>query len=281
MTPQIKPIREIEGLPSFPDQLNKVLDMIGRTSAMDYNIVTMIQYDPAIASRVLKVANTPLYGYEGEITSLQQAAGLLGPGVIKNIILTTPILELSQNNHGGSHIDYYKLWLHMSVTGSIAGGLATIFGNLESDVCFTAGLIHDIGKIALIVSCPELVAEARKESAETKKPFLEIFKKIAGYSFIDIGVELAVSWGYPQKLIKVLRQFHFVDEVDKPDKLALVIYLAKYLANSWGHKDEIENFPNSIREDHLSQLGVTAKEIDKFKPELKEYADFVANMAGS
>ena len=77
--------RSLKYLPSLPEQIDNVLIATGTSSSMDYSIVEMIQYDPAMALAVLKVANTPIYGYPGQISSLQQAAGLLGPGAIKNI----------------------------------------------------------------------------------------------------------------------------------------------------------------------------------------------------
>lgn len=89
----LQPFIGCDSLPTLPDQISRVLDETSRASAMDYNIVQIIQFDPAIASRVLQVSNSALYGYPSQIGSLQQAAGLLGPGVIKSIILTTPIFE--------------------------------------------------------------------------------------------------------------------------------------------------------------------------------------------
>ncbi|MCH7622489.1 MAG: HDOD domain-containing protein, partial [Nitrospinae bacterium] len=123
-----------EGLPSLPGQILNILDELGRTSAMDYTVLQKIQYDPAIALSVLKAANSPLYGYASRISSLQQAAGLLGPGAIRNIVLTTPILERYQDN-GGLHspLDHSRLWLHMTVTAALASGngYAIVPGNIN------------------------------------------------------------------------------------------------------------------------------------------------------
>ena len=91
--------RTIKSLPSLPEQINSVLVATGSTSSMDYNIVEIIQYDPSMALSVLKVANSHVYGCSDEISSLQQAASLLGPGAIKNIILRTPILERYLTTH--------------------------------------------------------------------------------------------------------------------------------------------------------------------------------------
>ena len=65
--------RSLKHLPSLPEQIDNVLMATGTSSSMDYSIVEMIQYDPAMAMAVLEVANTPIYGYPGQIPSLQQA----------------------------------------------------------------------------------------------------------------------------------------------------------------------------------------------------------------
>ena len=90
MNKSLEWLRLVKSLPSPPEQINHVLVAIDSSSSVDYNIVEIIQYDPSMALSVLKVANSPLYGYSTKISSLQQAADLLGTGTIKDIILRTP-----------------------------------------------------------------------------------------------------------------------------------------------------------------------------------------------
>ena len=157
MTKSLDWFRTIKNLPSLPEQINSLLVATGSTSSMDYNIVEIIQYDPSMALSVLKVANSPVYGYSGKISSLQQAAGLLEPGTIKNIILRTPILGRHLTNRP---IDFSDLWVHCGATASLSGDLGRLIGGLELDVCFTAGLIHDAGIIALSAYYPKELAKA-------------------------------------------------------------------------------------------------------------------------
>ncbi|MEC8957094.1 MAG: HDOD domain-containing protein, partial [Nitrospinota bacterium] len=93
MNTSLEWFRSVKNLPSPPEQINNVLVAISSSSSIDYNIVEIIQYDPSMVLNVLKVANSSLYGYSAKISSLQQAADLLGTGTIKDIILRTPILE--------------------------------------------------------------------------------------------------------------------------------------------------------------------------------------------
>lgn len=255
-----------------------VFEEIGRISAMDYNIARMIQYDPAIACRVLEVANNPLYGYHGQISSLQQASGLLGPGVIKNTILTTPLLErFAKRDYLEGKIDYPRIWLHSSVTAAIAGCLGKLLRTMESDVCFTAGLIHDIGKIALAVYHPGIFQEVLDLAEKEKTSLIETEKKSLGFSHAEIAVVLAGEWGFPPSLIEPLESRSSPETPDAARKLAALIQLSKTLAMDWGYPDGMEiNFPRQY--DALCPtLGISDENLAAWKKEVTEYADFVVN----
>ena len=116
MNKSLEWFRSVKSLPSPPEQINNILDAIGSPSSIDYNIVEIIKYDPSMALSVLKVANSPLYGYSTKISSLQQAADLLGTGAIKDIILRTPILERLTLDQNKSLLDLKSLWLHCGLT---------------------------------------------------------------------------------------------------------------------------------------------------------------------
>ncbi len=268
--------RFLKNLPSLPSQMLSVFEELGRISAMDYNIARMIQYDPAIACRVLEVANNPLYGYPGKISSLQQASGLLGPGVIKNTILTTPLLErFAARDYLEGKIDYPRMWLHSSVTAAIAGCLGKILRHMESDVCFTAGLIHDIGKIALAVHHPGIFQEVLDLAEKEKTTLIEAEKKSTGFSHADIAVVMVSEWGFPPILIEALE--NCAKPTPPTSKLAALIQLSKSLAIDWGYPDGMEtHFPRQYDALFLS-LGISNENLATWKKELTEYADYVVH----
>jgi HD-like signal output (HDOD) protein len=265
-----------EGLPSLPGQVLTILDELGRISALDYTILQKIQYDPAIALSVLKVANSPLYGYKNKISSLQQAAGLLGPGAIVNIVLTTPILERYQDP-GGSQppFDHSALWLHMSVTAALASFLGRRMGHTNTDVYFTAGLVHGAGIIALSAygspSLREWIQLARSEQL----PLVEIEKRMLGFTHVDIGVKVGQTYGLPEPLVQVLKNCYASKNEEITDQLSGVICLAKNLANSWGFPDETcDDVPISM-DKLFTLLKISQKELEEWTPELRENIDLV------
>ncbi len=267
----LDPFRSLKYLPSLPEQIDNVLVATGTSSSMDYSIVEMIQYDPAMAMAVLKVANTPIYGYPGQISSLQQAAGLLGPGAIKNIILRTPIIERFSKEPLLS-IDYLQLWIHSGITATISGGLGRLIGGIESDVSFTCGLIHEAGAIALSVYFPAEFARAQGFAEKNQIDLVAAQQQVLGFSHLEIAGEMMEAWGLPPQLSQVA--LHYT----KPDKnktgLAGVVALAKSLACEWGFPSGLNGFTSVKRSDLLDLLEIPEKKLAQWEPELKKYAEF-------
>jgi len=270
----------MEGLPSLPGQILNLLDELSRTSAMDYTILQKIQYDPAIALRVLKVANTPLYGYAGKVSSLQQAAGLLGPGAIRNIVLTTPILERYQEDDSPPPFDYSKLWLHMTVTAALAGSLGLRLGKIETDVCFTAGLIHGIGKISLAAHHSKSLQEWVRLAESEQVSLMEIEKRTLGFTHADLGVKMAEAFGFPEELICAQNFYYASDEDEITDPLAGTVCMARNLANMWGYTDNIGNEIPIGMDKLFSLLNFTAAELEEWTPQLQENVNLAVQAQG-
>jgi HD-like signal output (HDOD) protein len=267
--------RSLKNLPSLPEQIDNVLMATGTSSSMDYSIVEMIQYDPAMAVAVLRVANTPMYGYPGQISSLQQAAGLLGPGAIKNIILRTPIIERFSNNSSQVFpIDHLQLWLHSGVTAAISGGLGRFIGGMESDVSFTSGLIHNVGIIALTVYFPETYAEVLDVMDKNQTDLITAEKQTLGFSHPEVAGEMMEAWGFPSQLSQAILQYTEPAKSKMNWEIAAVVALAKSLACEWGFPSGLKGLKTPERESLQALLGLSAKELKSWEPQLRKYAEF-------
>ncbi|MCA9483199.1 MAG: HDOD domain-containing protein [Nitrospina sp.] len=268
----LKRFLDCPALPTLPEQIAKVLDETGRASAMDYNIVQIIQFDPSIASRVLQVANSRLYGYPAQIGSLQQAAGLLGPGVIKSIILTTPILERysGEDSQWRVQIDYIRLLKTSAATGAIAGELANVFEGFETDVCFTAGLLHNLGRLALALLEPEPYIRCLRMAEETGKPLLEVEKERLGVTHEEIYSVLSSHWNYPDTLRRN-------KSAAGKENVAALVDLSARLAAQWGFEtlSPAGTGQNGVRE-LCESLGLSWQAVDARQAELKNYAQQVS-----
>jgi HD-like signal output (HDOD) protein len=272
MTKSLSWFQTIKNLPSLPEQINNVLVATGSTSSMDYNIVEIIQYDPSMALSVLKVANSPVYGFSGKISSLQQAAGLLGPGTIKNIILRTPILERHLTNHqNDAPINFSDLWVHCGMTASLSGGLGRLIGGMESDVCFTAGLIHDSGVIALAAYYPKELAKAFETSQNEKISLLDAEKKVFGFNSSDLSMELMNAWNFPESLLDLYRSGDKDNKSSWFSKPIAVVVLAKLLLKEWGYPG-CSHIQEELDKERLLQfLEITTDDLSNWEVELRKY----------
>ncbi|MBT3508915.1 MAG: HDOD domain-containing protein [Nitrospina sp.] len=269
--------RLLKYLPSLPEQIDNVLIATRASSSMDYSIVEMIQYDPAMAMAVLKVANTPIYGYPGQISSLQQAAGLLGPGAIKNITLRIPILErFTDNLSEPLPLDYVQIWVHSGITAAISSGLSRLMGETESDVSFTSGLIHEAGTIALSVYFPAEFAKAQDFAEKNQVSLLEAEKQVLGFSHLEVAGEMMDAWGFPPQLSQIILQCAEPKKNNMNWELAGIVALAKSLASEWGFPSGIKN--KTIEQKNLlALLGISEKGMGQWESELKKYAEFALN----
>jgi len=222
---------------------------------------------------VLKVANTPIYGYPGQISSLQQAAGLLGPGMIKNIILRIPILERF-SGETALPVDYLQLWIHSGITAAISGGLGRLIGGMESDVSFTCGLIHDAGAIALSVYFPAAFSEAQDFADKNQVGLIEAEQQVLGFSHLEVAGEMMEAWGFPLQLSQVILQCVKPEKNNMNSELSGIVALAKSLACEWGFPSGLKGVTSIEQDSLLDLLGVSAKKLGQWEPELKKYAEF-------
>ena len=254
----------------------KVLDRLGQTSSLDYNILKMIQFDPTMVARILRMANLPLYGYGARVDSVQQASGLLGPSVIKSIILTTPILDRFgvNGNHPPIDLDFSKIWIHSMATGIIAGGLAERWDPLNANFLCTAGLLFDIGKIALAVHYPKEMQAIYKARKKKKIRLVQAEIETLGLSHSEIAREIARAWNFPNNLIGVLGSDPLAEDLKVIGKNSAVVGLAKILASSWGYEDDLEGPLPTQYEALLHSARRTQQDIQEIGEDLKRFVAF-------
>lgn len=270
--PVLEAIRTIQSLPTHPEQIVKVLDALNKTSSMDYNLLQLIQYDPAIAARILSVANLPVYGYGRRVDSLQQAAGLLSPSLVSSIILTTPIFEMFNDSDYTHHqrFNHLQLLAHCAVTGGLAGFLAACLQLMEEDVCLTLGLIHELGKLALVINYPKAVLEA-VEQCKAKQVYLDqALEDLIGCSQHDVAAQLATDWNYPDNLVGFLKNPQV--EMDGNRDLGAIVLLANALAEEWGYGDGLNVAERYSVDLLIESLALTPRDLEQWQPELKRLA---------
>lgn len=194
-------IQNIGTLPTLPGILKKLLKALENPNVSLTEIGTFISNDPVITARVLKMVNSAVYGFPGRISSVSQAVILLGLNVVKGLLLGVSIFELMQETMVG-------LWEHSTGCSVAARLIARKKGLKEPEEISVAALLHDIGKVVLILQYPEHYEHAMKQAQERSVVISLAEEDVFAITHADAGSWIAEKWRFPRTLTEVIRHHH-------------------------------------------------------------------------
>jgi len=192
-------------LPPFPAIAIKALQLVSNSDARLRELHHLISADPALSTGILRMANSPLYAIHAEIQSTLQAAILMGFERVRALVLTIAM----KSYVGGSLVDptMRLCWRHSIACAMIAEefALATF---LDKDTAYTAGLMHDIGRLALVVLRPVQYGEILKKVALEGSDLLVEEKTTFGFDHCQAGQALVAAWNLPQHFALIAGEHH-------------------------------------------------------------------------
>jgi putative nucleotidyltransferase with HDIG domain len=229
-----------QDLPSLPEIYLRVSEQLEDESSTVQKIGDTVQNDPAITTRVLKMVNSAYYGMPNEVASVSQAVSLLGRERLKHILIGSVLRGVFSEQENPA-FSMQVFWQHSIKTAIIARQLATQISTIkEAESMFTAGLLHDIGKLLLFNKLPDRMLAAEEYMIQKRVDVLSAELSQVGVTHTAVGEALMDHWGLPQLLIDCTRNHHEVVH-DGPNRDAThLIYLANCLSTYVPPLDEQE-----------------------------------------
>ncbi|MFC1758994.1 HDOD domain-containing protein [Planctomycetota bacterium] len=246
----------ISSLPSLPTLYEEVIAESESENGTVARVGEIVAQDPAMTAKILQLANSAIFGVRSTITSPSQAASVIGMDTLKSLVLT---LQVFKSFDGalipGFSID--ELFSHSTRVATIAQRIAKS-ESLEkgsSNEAFTAGLLHDVGKLILAANAPTEFAEAIADANANGISLVEAESAKFGLGHDGIGGYLLALWGLPQSIVEAVT-FHHQPEQCYGVGLSTptLVYIANYLSHEECGKASDEQ--TRLCEDLLSQLGV-------------------------
>lgn len=214
-------LRELQQLPQFPAIATKVLRVLSHEDASVLEISDFIRADAALAAGLLRVANSALYAFPSPITSIQKALMMLGFDEVKRFILTFSTKGFFQT---ALRLDLLRgMWRHSLACAWISEELSTAcsLSQGRGDPAYTAGLLHDIGRLGLFVLHPREYAALLSGPADGKS-LLDLERDALGIDHCEAGGWLARHWGLPEEVGRVAADHHSLPATTTFDLLDLV-----------------------------------------------------------
>jgi len=222
LTQTVELVRRLTALPVLPSTVARVQEALGDVSIAPKDVATTIATDPALAAKVLSVANSPAYGFASQVQTIELAVALLGLRETYAIVLSAAVLNLFDAT---KRIDYARFWEEAMNSAGAARILARCCAKNKEGGAFTAGLLHDIGRIALLEVAPDLYAQVPRDLSGDDLVAAE--HKVLGIAHGEAGYELAVHWSLPKPLTLAIRHHHHPELAPECQQEAAVVALAE------------------------------------------------------
>lgn len=276
-------IAKLDTLPAMPAIAQKLLSLALDTDEGEAKLLKLIEQDPLIAAKIIGLANSPMFGSSRKVNSVSDASMLLGLTRVKSVAIGIATMSAVTKFPGGM-LKANDLWLHsMSIAlvmRAVAKAMPARSRPLDDQI-FLAGLLHDIGYMALsFLDTPASDALHSEILAHPERPACEIEQELLGMTHGDIGAQLGRHWDLPEEIIAVMRYHHTPDapgaEAGQP--LVRLVSFAERLLPSFGITEQAED---KIREDEWMQLGIPAEKSETIVEQIATIAEQAQQLAGA
>ncbi|MEX1021670.1 MAG: HDOD domain-containing protein [Dehalococcoidia bacterium] len=233
-------VAEVAELQPLPAVATRILQLGDDHRFSAHELATVIASDQVLTSRLLRLANSAYYGSARRIGSVRDAVVLLGFRTVHQVALAACMIDTPRR--AGS-LDYGAFWQFSIATGLLAEILARVDAR-HQDVAFTAGVMHNIGLLALDQQRPRLLAEVTARARAQTETLHQAERALLGYTDTDLGAALTEHWNFPASLCEALREHSRpLDDPPPVDSLAATLARARIFARSYGISDGVGDRP--------------------------------------
>lgn len=238
----------VDGMPAFPKSVQRILELTRDVNSTPKDLVEVIDKDPVVTVKILKVVNSAYYSLPKQITSIGHAVVYLGFNTIKNLALSIAAIGmLPKDNASGFDVQQYLL--HSLSTAGLAKQLASKLDDADPMDCFIAGLLHDFGKVVFAQFMPNEFRTALIRCQSDGSSLHVALQETIGADHVVVGAMLVEKWRFAPKLIETIRHQHLSNLKDT-DMIACVFganQICKKLKFGFGGNPNFDEFPSSVQ----------------------------------
>ncbi|WP_150112127.1 HDOD domain-containing protein [Desulfonatronovibrio hydrogenovorans] len=267
-------ILSVRDLPTLPSVLDQVTELVQDPSSSTDQVAKVISQDQVLSAKVLKMVNSPIYGFPRRISTIQHALVLLGFNVVRGLIISTSVFDIMAKSMMG-------LWEHSLGCAMACAGIARQAGFKDPEEYSVAGLLHDLGKVVSAVQLPEVKDEVDAAVREKDLSYYQAEKEVMGFSHDRINAWLSDHWNLPLRLREGLVWHHRPKSAQHYPDVACVVHLGDFMARVFqvgssgddqisyldGHIFKVLKLKQSNLEKVMDELDREFAELSGFRPD--------------
>jgi HD-like signal output (HDOD) protein len=257
-------------LPTLSVVANNIVQIMQNPKSSALQVGSAISQDPALVSRILRIANSTFYGFPRAITTIPHAVVILGFANIRNLVLTSTILSIFSSKKVDGYFDREGFWKHSLACGVTSKLIAKRLGIQNLAEVFIWGLLHDLGKLVLDTYFSKDFTRVVNLVNEKEMLMLDAEQQLLGFDHAAVGGIVADKWSLPPALIKVIRFHHNPPQANESMRIVSIVHLADVLCRAIGMGNGGDRKVPCINEDSWKLLGINRQMIRGLFSEMEQ-----------
>lgn len=270
---------KIKEIPSLPHVVTKVMEVVQDDNSSAFTLSKIIAGDLGLTSKVLKIVNSAVYGFEKQITSIRQAIVVLGFTTIRGIVLSAGIFKIFSPQKN-TIFDYEDFWRHCMLTAMASKHLLRLIDSSTHHDIFSIAFLHDLGKIILAQYDYDnyLNVYSQIQEQDDYRVKFRIEEEACGINHCEIAYSVLNSWNLPSVFPEVCL-YHHTPQLSKDYEFACtLVYIADTIVNYVVKGKLLDTKP--FEEDTLSRFNITQENLEDLYNYTTEQVEKVKDITG-
>lgn len=272
-----KYIKKIRNLPTLPSILAKLISTLDDPRSTARDLEEILRHDQSMTSKLLSVANSAYYAFRHSITTVRRAAVAIGFAEVRNICMGLSLMSFLHPGSFRNREAAESLWLHSLMTAEGAKVVAGQSGKQDQDIAFTAGLLHDMGKVVLAAFFPEDVEYLGRYMAEKEVTYSQAEFELE-MDHQTVGRALANNWRLPPLFAEVMGRHHLPTPYQPYSEVNATVHVANYLAHDLGFGDAYDTDAHELEPQSLEIVGISQVRLELVREKLDERREKVFHL---
>ncbi len=272
-------LAKVRNVPSMPSVVIKLRQYLSDPDVSFDELAKVIEYDPGLTANLLQLANSAYFGWSGKIKTVKDAITRLGTNRIFQMVLCMSVAPLVRKPVKGYDMESNGLWKHSIAVAICAEQLATALKLPNSEEAFTAGLLHDMGKI-LLGTFVEVDDKPIKDLVHSENlSFNEAERRILGIDHAEAAAELLQYWKLPENVVAAARWHHSPQEADEKFRSIVdLVHVADILCIRMGWGIGTDGPLYYLNEEAEERLGIDSSVEDEVTDKVGAAIDDLKNI---
>lgn len=265
-------------LPTIPAVLTRLGAVMSSPKSSAVDVAAVIATDPSVATNVLRIVNSPYYGLQVRVSSVDLAVSIMGFNMTRKVAMKAAVFSVfAKKKAAESVFDFQAFWRHAVFVGVAAralGGASRSLGRANGEDLYMCGLLHDIGKIILLEKQHDRYVAMLAEAILSQRPETEVELEQFGFTHADVGSVLAIKWFLPEDLTIAIRYHHAPAKDPFHQELSSLIHLADHLAWRADKPSSPGAIAPALDGDVYDRVGLEPGQVEELLPQIQQdYAD--------